>query len=205
MWKKINITIAIVAIVAGLGVFSSTLTRAVWYSSTDTESQIAVPVTVPHKAGVPTPEQWPVTLSIPSLNIKAHVQSVGISKKGNMAVPTNYTDVAWYKGGPAPGQTGSAVFDGHVDNGFGLDGVFKHLGEIKPGDKIEALAKNGKTFTYVVERTENYPYQSVPDAGIFNAADAARLNIITCEGAWVSGDKTYDHRLVVYAKLAATE
>ena len=205
MWKKINTGVAVIIIAICLVVFSTTLTRAVWYTPSESELSVPVPTTAPLSAGAPTPGQWPVTLRVPSLAIVAHVQSVGISKKGNMAVPTNYTDVAWYKGGSAPGQLGSAVFDGHVDNGFGMDGVFKHLGEIKAGDKIITTSKEGKTYTYAVEKTENYPYTSVPDETIFNASDAARLNIITCEGAWVAGEKTYDHRLVVYAKLVSTE
>ncbi len=204
MRKKSKTLVALLGISACAIIFTTTLTRAVWYSPNETEVPTPVVVSV-LKAGAPKPGAWPSQLRIPSLGIDAHVQSVGISKKGNMAVPTNYTDVAWYKGGPAPGQVGSAIFDGHVDNGFGMDGVFKHLGEIKVGDKILATSKEGKTFTYAVERTENYPYQSVPDETIFNAKDAARLNIITCEGAWVAGEKTYDHRLVVYAKLISTE
>ena len=30
-----------------------------------------------------------------------------------------------------------------------------------------------------------------------------RLALITCDGAWVQGNRTYDHRLVVYATLVS--
>ncbi len=196
-------TLAILAIVAGCIVFSVTLVRAVWYAPEEGVFSVPTffsPFSSTTKA-VSTPDSWPVRLSIPSLGVAANVQAVGVGKTGNMAVPTNYTDVAWYKGGTSPGHIGSAVFDGHVDNGFGLDGVFKHLGDIAIGAHILVTTKDGTTYTYGVDRTEAYPYDAVPTDTIFHSDDAAHLVIITCDGVWISGKKTYDHRLVVYATL----
>ena len=53
----------------------------------------------------------------------------------------------------------------------------------------------------MVTDIEVYPYQAVPTGLIFNQADKARLNLITCDGTWVKGDKTYSERLVVFAEL----
>ncbi len=202
MRKKANTILIILAILVGVVVFSTTLVRAIWYAPNESEFSAPVPAVTVRATSTPSPHQWPVVLRIPSLGINAPVQSVGMSKKGNMAVPTNFTDVAWYKGRAAPGQVGSAVFNGHVDNGLGMDGVFKHLNEVQVGDIILVDSKDGKTYTYVVEQIKNYPYKSVPNEMIFNATDSARLTIITCEGAWVAGEKTYDHRLVVFATLS---
>lgn len=142
----------------------------------------------------------PARLRIPRLSIDAAVQRVGLAKSGNMAVPTNYSDVGWYRLGTVPGAQGSAVMDGHVDNGLSLPGVFKHLGDIKTGDDVYVDMGSG-TLHFVVTGVEIYPYKEVPVETVFKQNDAARLNLITCEGTWVSGDKTYDHRLVIYTTL----
>ena len=52
----------------------------------------------------------PVTLRIAALNIDAPIEAYGVNKRtGQMDVPHNVTDVAWYRFGPTPGQAGSAV------------------------------------------------------------------------------------------------
>jgi hypothetical protein len=61
----------------------------------------------------------PVRLRIPSLNIDAAVQWVGVDFQGRMGLPSNYTDVAWYDGGPTPGSPGNADIAGHFDSTTG--------------------------------------------------------------------------------------
>ena len=116
--------------------------------------------------------------------------------------PNNFTDVGWYKLGVIPGQPGSAVIDGHVDNGLDLAGVFKHLSDIKVGDDIYVVNRAGVQTHFVVSEIDSYDYQNVPTDLIFNQSGPAQLHLITCQGDWVSGGDTYDHRLVVTATLA---
>ncbi|HVY72999.1 MAG TPA: class F sortase [Candidatus Paceibacterota bacterium] len=144
----------------------------------------------------------PVRLSIPALSIDAHVQYVGTTRAGDIGVPSNFIDVAWYKNGPLPGTRGSAIMDGHVDNGLALPGVFKHLSQIKVGDSVYVETGDAQTLHFVVYDVESYPYKEVPLEKVFAASDAAHLNLITCQGSWVPGDKTYNQRLVVYTTLA---
>lgn len=143
----------------------------------------------------------PVRLLIPALSIDAHVQYVGVTTGGEMGVPNNFTDVAWYRNGTLPGMAGSAVMDGHVDNGLALPGVFKYLERIKIGDSVYVETRDERMLHFVVYDTEIYPYKDVPMDKLFAESDAARLNLITCQGSWLPGDKTYDQRLVVYATL----
>ncbi len=189
--------IAVVAVVAGISVFGFVLARTTLFPVLEPE---ATPAVAAHKA---TPDEVPVRLSIPSLSIDAAVQSVGIGKSGNMAVPTNFTDVGWYRYGPAPGSVGSAVIDGHVDNGLSLAGVFKQLNEVKVGDKIIVTDASGREQHFTVEDIKDYDYKSVPTELVFNRTDTARLNLVTCDGAWVAGEKTYDRRIVVFAVLTS--
>lgn len=202
MLHTAKIIAASALVVIGVAVFAATLVHAVWYAPEGSGYVLEGNHTVPAKPVAHVPKGAPVRLLIPTLNIDANVQMTGVSAKGNMGVPTNFTDVAWFDGGTMPGQIGSAVIDGHVDNGLGLDGVFKHLGDIKVGDDIYVRTKEGAELHFVVHDIENYPYQSVPTEQIFHSQDGLQhLNLITCEGAWVKGDKTYDHRLVVYSTL----
>ncbi len=189
---KTLLALAVLAVAAG--VFGTTLLHAVWMPGQ--EPEVPAPVAV-HASRA----DEPVRLRIPALGIDAAVQHVGLGKSGAMAVPTNYSDVAWYRYGPAPGALGSAVVDGHVDNGLSLPGVFKHLNDIKVGDRLEVVAASGAVKTFKVTDVKTYPYDAVPTELIFNRGDTARLNLITCEGAWVPGKKTYDERLVVFSEL----
>lgn len=165
----------------------------------DTTSDAATSLAVP--APSEGPVELPDELIIPKLTVDAHVQRVGLAKSGNMAVPTNYTDVGWYKLGTAPGQVGSAVIDGHVDNGFGKDAVFKHLSELAPGDDLYIQTDSGARLHFIVEDVEAYPVANVPLQKIFNSNDKARLTLITCSGAFDTKQLEYDQRRVVYAVL----
>lgn len=143
----------------------------------------------------------PERLSIPEIGVNAAVQHVGLTKKGNMANPSNFTDVAWYKFGPVPGTLGSAVMAGHLDNALALDGVFKKLNELEIGDEVYVTAEDGTKLRFKVTDAQVYPYDNAPLEKIFNAKDAKRLNLITCAGIWLKAEKTYSERLVVYAEL----
>ena len=118
-----------------------------------------------------------------------------------MGVPSNFSDVAWYKYGTVPGQIGSAVIDGHVDNGLGFLGVFKRLGELRRGDDVYVETEEGSRIHFVVTAVEHYPYKSVPTEFIFNRTGSAYLNLITCGGNWIKTEKTYDERIVVFTRL----
>lgn len=183
-----------------LVVFSTTLVRAfalvpAW--TEDTSAGSYAPAT--------STASIPIRLSIPSLEIDARVQRVGRTGKGNIGIPTNYRDVAWYKDGPAPGTSGTAILTGHVDNGLALPGVFKRLGEIRAGDDVYVLTRDRRQLRFVVYDVRSYPYQHVPMKDIVAPREDAQLVLISCEGAWLRHERTYDRRIVVYAKLADTQ
>lgn len=215
--KKIIVAVG-TALMAVIFIF--TLARAMGFSTTDdvTDSGILPPsystsstaiteaptgTTTTNTNSPSVPGEKPVKLVIPSLNINAKVQYVGIGKSGNMAVPYGYTDVGWYRYGPLPGQIGSAVFDGHVDNGLGVAAVFKHVGDIKIGDEIDVITEKGNKIPFKVTDVAQYGYKDkTANQKIFIENKDALIRLITCTGTWVSNEKTYDHRIVVTGKLA---
>ncbi|MDB5254008.1 MAG: peptidase sortase [Parcubacteria group bacterium] len=174
-------------------------------TTTTTTSSAAIPVSPapkPIQKPAPSVSKDPARLSIPALGIDTKVQQVGLNIKGNMGTPNNFTDVAWYKLGPRPGEIGSAVMDGHVDNGLALQGVFKHLEDLKIGDDVYVTREDGKKLHFQVVDKATYPYNdSAANETVFGKKDAARLNLVTCTGDWVAAQKTYTDRLVVFTKL----
>lgn len=196
--KKSTRIILVLVILAALALFAGTLVNALWYAP---EPSVYAPanINLPDRAALP--EEEPERLVIPKIGIDAHVQHVGLTAGGAMGIPSNFTDVAWYQYGPAPGFLGSAVVDGHLDNGLGLAGVFKRLGELEAGDDVYVERVDGTRLHFKVREVALYDYKAVPLDRVFNRSDGAYLNLITCEGSWVRRDRTYDERLIVYTEL----
>lgn len=194
-----RLLIAIIMCAAGV-VFAATLVRATLYAPDSEVASTTLAAAAPAREA--TAGELPKRLRVPSLGINAFVRAVGVNGEGNMATPGNFTDVGWYKYGAVPGFLGSAVMDGHVDNALALDGVFKHLQDLKPGDEIFVDTASSTELRFVVEEVALYAAPEVPTDRLFNAKDASRLNLITCAGDWVKDEKGYDKRLVVYATLA---
>ncbi len=139
-------------------------------------------------------------LIIPKIKVDAAVEALGITAKGNMAAPRNFFEVGWYKYGPMPGDTGSAVIAGHVNNGLAFPAVFGDLKNLKNGDDIYVEIKDGKRLHFSVVGQTVYDFNSAPSE-VFNESDGKYLKLITCTGNWLSALRTHDQRLVVKAVL----
>jgi LPXTG-site transpeptidase (sortase) family protein len=141
----------------------------------------------------------PVQLIIPSLNIKATIEQVGLTASGAMGVPKGRNNVAWYRSGPRPGEVGSAVIDGHYGTWKnGQATVFENLNKLKNGDKIYIKDDQGATISFVVTKTHTYN-SNASASDVFSSNDGlAHLNLITCEGVWNGTTQSYSGRLVVF-------
>ena len=207
MMKKVFLVLGVGLLTAGLSLFLQTSGFTVQAflpggqtPATTTEAFAPAPAGNGSSYTVPGA---PARLRIPAIGVDANVQSVGLSWKGtgDMGIPTNFTDVAWYNGGPAPGAPGSAVINGHLDGKEVPQAVFYNLGKLKPGDLVEVEDKKGKVVQFRVTGTKLYDYDA-PTAEIF-AGDASktRLNLITCTGDWLTTEKLYSKRIVVFTEL----
>jgi LPXTG-site transpeptidase (sortase) family protein len=141
----------------------------------------------------------PVRLTIPVININAVIQYVGVTSDGTMEVPTNATDVGWFKLGPKPGEKGSSVIAGHFDNENGGVGVFVNLYKLKKGDKLFVEDNKGKVTTFIVRESRTYNPGYADD--VFSESNNTHLNLITCDGLWDGAEKSYSKRLVVFADI----
>jgi LPXTG-site transpeptidase (sortase) family protein len=139
----------------------------------------------------------PVRLIIPKINVDAHILYMGVTAAGDMDVPADLENVGWYKYGPHPGDTGSAVIAGHLEGVKDL-GVFIGLDKLQKGDDISILDDKGATTNFVVRESRAYPQKERPSE-IFHSDTGAHLNLITCTGIWNNTTKRYSQRLVVFA------
>jgi sortase A len=192
--KKI---IAPTIFVFGVIIFLFVISRGFFYTSNneikfESLSNIVVPRT---EVG------FPVRIVIPKIDLDTEVEQVGITYKGNMSTPKSISNTGWYKYGTVPGEIGSSVIDGHVDNGFNMPGVFSELKKLSPGDDIYVRTDKKEELHFVVVEKEVYPFKEVPLQKLFNRNDLSRLNLITCDGEWIDEEQTDENRLVVYAKL----
>ena len=142
----------------------------------------------------------PARLVIPDIGVDAKVQHVGITKAGNIGIPTNFTDVAWYRGGPRPGQPGTSIISGHVDNALGLAAVFKRLGELAIGARLFVTDEHGTKVAFKVTRVAVIGYTSPEAKQLFAPTSKSQLVLITCTGRWIKSAKTYDRRLIVFTE-----
>src|SRR3989338_4583482 len=149
----------------------------------------------------PPPVDAPKELSIPSIGVKALIQTVGIDQNGRMGLPTNFVDVAWYKYGPEPGERGSAVIAGHLDTTVDDKAVFAKLSNLKNGDNVYITDKTGQKINFRVISQEVYDDTKSPLDRIFDQdIRTARLNLVTCDCVWNPKTKNYSERLVVYTE-----
>ena len=141
----------------------------------------------------------PVRLKIPGINVDAVVEYVGLTSNGDMDVPREPTDVAWFELGQRPGVNGSAVIAGHYGrwkNGEGS--IFDDLNKLRKGDKLYIEDDKGVIIPFVVRESRRYdPKADASD--VFGSNDGkSHLNLITCEGVWGEVSKNYSERLVVF-------
>lgn len=206
-WKTaFLVSLGVGLLVAGLSIFIQThglTVAALITKDTPVSEATSTPVGIGTTFEAPGK---PVRLIIPTIGVNANIQSVGLAWQGNgeMGIPTNFTDVGWYNGGPRPGEPGSAVIDGHLDGRNVKEAVFYDLGNLKAGDLVEVVDAGGKTWQFKVTDVKLYDYDA-STTDIFSSDDSkAHLNLITCAGDWLKDQKQYNQRVVVFTELVTS-
>jgi sortase (surface protein transpeptidase) len=146
----------------------------------------------------------PVRIQIPRIQVDAEVEKVGILENGQMGVPKEEMNVGWFEPGYKPGQSGSAVLAGHVDNKTGPS-IFFYLKTLEKGDKVLITGEDGTTLSFVVKNLASYKTEESPIGYIFGKSDIPRLNLITCTGTYNKKTRQHEKRLVVFTELEGFE
>ncbi|GGP94878.1 MULTISPECIES: class F sortase [Streptomyces] len=140
-------------------------------------------------------------IRIPTISVDAPVMTVGLDAEGwiDAPPPQDRNLAGWYLNGISPGQRGSAVIVGHVDNAQG-PAVFYGLGSVKPGNHIEVERYDGRTAVFEVYGVEVFSKEAFPGARVYGDTGHAELRVITCGGGY-SKARGYDGNVVVFARM----
>jgi hypothetical protein len=138
---------------------------------------------------------------IPALDVDAPVLDVGLDQEGWIdAPPAQDPNLAgWYQNGISPGQRGTAIVVGHVDNLSG-PAVFYRLGSIEKGQHIEVNRVDGKTAVFEVYGVEVFSKMDFPGPRVYGDTGQPELRVITCGGGYAKGSG-YTGNVVVFARM----
>ncbi|MEE1670190.1 class F sortase [Streptomyces sp. WAC07094] len=154
-------------------------------------------------AGTPAALQYSVVsrVRIPAIQVDAPVVPVGLDASGWVsAPPPEDTNLAgWFTGGVSPGEKGTAVIVGHVDNDVG-PAVFYGLGALKQRDRVEVRRLDGKTAVFEVYGNEVFDKKNFPGGRVYGNKGAPELRVITCGGGF-SEEHGYAGNVVVFARM----
>jgi hypothetical protein len=149
----------------------------------------------------------PVSVEIPAIGVRSVLLRLGVKPDGAMQVPAlqrKASAAAWYKYSVTPGQIGTSVIEGHVDNERG-PAVFFRLGALRPGDLVNVRLADGIMAVFRVTGVRQYPKSRFPAKAVYRATHRfAALRLITCGGAFDYATSQYLSSTVVFAFLVAS-
>ncbi|MEV0170451.1 class F sortase [Streptomyces sp. NPDC050803] len=153
------------------------------------------------KAPAPLPYAVPDRVRIPSIQVDAPMMPVGLDAAGwvDAPPPEDPNLAGWFTGAVAPGEKGTAVVVGHVDNKQG-PAVFYGLGALKKGNRVEVARKDGKTAVFEIYGIEVFEKNNFPGDRVYGSKGSAELRVITCGGGF-SKQNGYDGNVVAFARL----
>lgn len=141
---------------------------------------------------------------IGAIGVDAPAVDVGLDQDGWIEAPPPQDPnlAGWYQNGIAPGQRGTAVVVGHVDNAAG-PAVFYGLGSVKKGQHVEVRRFDGRTAVFEVYGVEVFGKEDFPGTRVYGDTGHPELRVITCGGGY-SKAGGYDGNVVVFARMVAT-
>ncbi|MGW2122272.1 class F sortase [Streptomyces sp. SM1] len=150
----------------------------------------------------PLPYAVPERVRIPAIQVDAPVLPVGLDAEGwvDAPPPQDPNLAGWFTGAVSPGEKGTSVVVGHVDNAQG-PAVFYGLGALKKGNRVEIVRKDGKTAVFEIYGIEVFAKNDFPGDRVYASKGTAELRVITCGGGFTQ-QNGYDGNVVAFARLA---
>ncbi|MFF3202191.1 class F sortase [Streptomyces sp. NPDC002962] len=146
----------------------------------------------------------PDRVRIPAIHVDAPLTGLALTASGSLDVPPAEKKnlAGWYEAGTTPGETGTAIVAGHVDNADG-PAVFYDLGALRKGSAIEVDRRDGSVAVFTVDAVEVYQARDFPDEKVYGAASRPELRVITCGGGYTKSTG-YQGNVVVFAHLTSS-
>ncbi|MFH0520737.1 class F sortase [Streptomyces sp. M41] len=154
-----------------------------------------------YAAARPLPYSMPQRVRIPGIQVDAPMIPVGLDVDGWIGAPPPEDPnlAGWFTGSVTPGEKGTAVVVGHVDNAQG-PAVFYGLGSLKQGNRVEIVRQDGKTAVFEIYGVEVFEKNDFPGDRVYASKGNAELRVITCGGGF-SQQNGYDGNVVAFAGL----
>lgn len=152
----------------------------------------------------PLPRSAPVRVRIAGTGIDAPVYDAARSPGGGPPKPPRQrvVQVAWDRGGAAPGEYGAAVLVGHRNSEQG-PAAFAGLGGVRPGSLITVTRSDGRSAGFAVDAAQPFAASAFPARRVYAGTEDSRLRLVGYGGGW-SEKKTDDTGIVVFAHLVST-
>ncbi|GAA2313923.1 class F sortase [Streptomyces hawaiiensis] len=151
----------------------------------------------------PLPYALPDRVRIPAIQVDAPIIPVGLDADGWVGAPPPEDPnlAGWFTGAVTPGEKGTAVVVGHVDNQQG-PAVFYGLGALRQGHRVEVARQDGKTAEFEIYGVEVFEKNNFPGDRVYASKGAPELRVITCGGGF-SAQEGYAGNVVAFARLVA--
>ncbi|WP_299959817.1 sortase domain-bontaining protein [uncultured Modestobacter sp.] len=157
------------------------------------DTRAAAPTAVPQAPA-------PTRVAVPAWGVDAPLDPMGVSPDGQMALPEDVDRVGWYRFGPVPGEAGSAVLAGHVDDREQGLGALAPLRDAAVGDEVLVADEAGTTSRWQVTSRELITKQELPLDRLFAREGEPRLVLMTCGGPFLPEYRSYRDNVVVVAE-----
>ncbi|MFC8821810.1 class F sortase [Streptomyces rochei] len=143
----------------------------------------------------------PDRVGIPAIQVDAPIMPVGLDAEGwvDAPPPEDPNLAGWFTGAVTPGEKGTAVVVGHVDNQQG-PAVFYGLGALKKGNKVEVHRQDGKTAVFEIYGIEVFAKDDFPGDRVYASKGGPELRVITCGGGF-SKQNGYEGNVVAFARM----
>ncbi len=92
------------------------------------------------------------------------------------------------------------MISGHVDYRSVGPAVFWELGTLTPGAEVWVTGDNGTRRRFLVQSVESYLVSEAPLYRVFGPSGDANLKLVSCIGNFDPASRSYDRRIVVYAR-----
>ena len=160
----------------------------------------SVPVQ-PADQGQREPAPEPVQVLYPEIDADIPVEPRGVASDGQMDIPDDAAQAAWYQYGKAPAdEVGTTVISAHAGSVETPVGPLYALKDSRPGEEVTVLDEAGAAHHYEVTQVEQLGKDGLDFAPYFERTGQHRLVLITCGGQWIDERGSYADNVIVVAE-----